>query len=211
MFQAFFSRQLAKPTGLFGRLFTARWLEKANAGMNALTLDSLALVPGDRLLELGFGSGYLLEKVLSHRRCDFAAGVDLSPEMVDRVGARLRAYVDAGKAQIRHGNIEAIPFADGEFSKLCSVNTLYFWRDPQRALAECRRVLAPGGRLALCFNAKSEMLKWPGHVHGFTLYELADVETMLAAAGFSEINTANGDAPEQGLFHCVCAVNASTA
>ena len=211
MFQAFFSRQLAKPTGLFGRLFTAHWLEKANAGMNALTLDSLALVPGDRLLELGFGSGYLLEKVLSHRRCDFAAGVDLSPEMVDRVGARLRAYVDAGKAQIRHGNIEAIPFADGKFSKLCSVNTLYFWRDPQRALAECRRVLAPGGRLALCFNAKSEMLKWPGHVHGFTLYELADVETMLAAAGFSEINTANGDDPEQGLFHCVCAVNASSA
>ena len=84
MFQAFFSRQLAKPSGLFGRLFTARWLEKANAGMNALTLDSLALVPADRLLEVGFGSGYLLEKVLSHRRCDFAAGVDLSPERVDR-------------------------------------------------------------------------------------------------------------------------------
>ena len=210
-FQAFFSRQLAKPTGLFGRLFTARWLEKANAGMNALTLDSLALVPGDRLLELGFGSGYLLEKVLSHRRCDFAAGVDLSSEMVDRVGARLRAYIDAGKAQIRHGDIEAIPFADGEFSKLCTVNTLYFWRDPQRALAECRRVLKAGGRLALCFNAKSEMLKWPGHVHGFTLYELAEVEALLAAAGFLQIETASGDDPEQGLFHCVCAVSAISA
>ena len=208
MFQAFFSRQLAKPSGLFGRLFTARWLEKANAGMNALTLDSLALEPGDRLLELGFGSGYLLEKVLSHRRCDFAAGVELSPEMVDRVGERLRAYVDAGKALIRHGDIEAIPFADGEFSKLCTVNTLYFWRAPQRALSECRRVLAPGGRIALCFNAKSEMLKWPGHVHGFTLYELADVETMLAAAGFSRIKTASGDDPGQGLFHCVTGIAA---
>ncbi len=37
------------------------------------------------------------------------------------------------------------------------------------------------------------MLKWPGHVHGFTLYELADVETMLAATGFSRIETASGD------------------
>lgn len=202
-FQAFFSRQLAKPAGLFGRLFTARWLEKANAGMNALTLDSLALAPGDRLLELGFGSGYLLEKVLSHRRCDFAAGVDLSPEMVDRVCARLRAYIDAGKAQVRHGDIEAIPFADGEFSKLCTVNTLYFWRDPQRALAECRRVLKAGGQLALCFNAKSEMLKWPGHVHGFTLYELAEIEALLIAAGFSQIETASGDDPGQGRFHCL--------
>ena len=203
MFQAFLSRQLAKPSGLFGRLFTARWLEKANAGMNSLTLEALALAPGDRLLEVGFGSGHLLEKVLSHRRCGFAAGVDISPEMVDRVGARLRAYIDAGKAQIRHGDLESIPFADGEFTKLCTVNTLYFWRDPPRALAECRRVLAPGGRLALCFNAKSEMLKWPGHVHGFTLYELAEVEAMLAAAGFGEITTANGNDPGQGIFHCV--------
>jgi len=60
MFQSFFSRQLAKPSGLFGRLFTARWLEKTNVGMNALTLDSLALGENDRLLEVGFGSGYLL-------------------------------------------------------------------------------------------------------------------------------------------------------
>ena len=76
MFQAFLSRQQAKPSGIFGRLSTARWLEKANAGMNTLTLGALALAPGDRLLEVGFGSGYLLEKVLSHRRCGFAAGVE---------------------------------------------------------------------------------------------------------------------------------------
>ena len=205
MFQAFLSRQQAKPSGIFGRLLTARWLEKANAGMNTLTLGALALAPGDRLLEVGFGSGYLLEKVLSHRRCGFAAGVDVSPEMVDRVGVRLRAYVEAGKTQIRHGDIESIPFAAGEFTKLCSVNTLYFWRDPPRALSECRRVLAPGGRLALCFNAKSEMLKRPGHVHGFALYELAEVEAMLAAAGFGEITTTDGDVPAQGRFLCVCA------
>ena len=211
MFQAFFSRQLAKPSGLFGRLFTARWLEKANAGMNSLTLDALALGPADRLLELGFGSGYLLEKVLRNRLCDFAAGADISPEMVSHVDARLRAYIDAGKAQIRQGDIEAIPFADGEFSKLCTVNTLYFWRDPAQALAECRRVLKAGGRLALCFNAKSEMAKWPGHVHGFTLYELEEVEAMLATAGLGEITTASGDDPQQGLFHCVSAVNTIAA
>ena len=211
MFQTFFSRQLARPSGLFGRLFTTRWLEKANAGMNSLTLDSLALGPGDRLLEVGFGSGYLLEKVLKNRLCDFTAGADISPEMVSHVGARLRAYIEAEKAQIRHGDIEAIPFADGEFSKLCSVNTLYFWRDPQRALAECRRVLKAGGRLVLCFNAKSEMRKWPGHVHGFTLYELAEVEAMLGAAGFGRITTATGKDPEQGLFHCVSAVSTIAA
>ena len=208
MLQSFFSRQLARPSGLFGRLFTARWLDKANVGMNALTLDSLALVENDRLLEVGFGSGYLLEQVLVRGRCQQVAGLDVSQEMVAHVDRRLRRYVAAGKARVGQGDIESMPFADGEFTALCSVNTLYFWRDPQQALAECRRVLKAGGRLALCFNAKSEMLKWPGHVHGFTLYELADAETMLAAAGFSRIKTASGDDPGQGLFHCVTGIAA---
>jgi arsenite methyltransferase len=206
MIQAYISRQLARPSGLFGRLFTARWLEKANVGMNSLTIEKLALEPDDRLLEIGFGSGYLLEKVLKNRLCAFAAGVDLSTDMVDRVSRRLRAYISAGQADIRNGDIESIPFADGEFTRLCSVNTLYFWRDPRLALAECRRVLKTGGKLALCFNDSRELIKWPGHVHGFTLHELADVEAMVAASGFSTITTTSADNPQQGLYHCLGAI-----
>ena len=206
VFQSFFSRQLAKPSGLFGRLFTACWLEKANVGMNALTLESLALGENDRLLEIGFGSGYLLERVLAIRSCDYVAGVDVSQEMVQHVSRRLQRQIEAGKAEIRHGDIESIPFADAEFTKLCSVNTLYFWRDPKLALAECRRVLKPGGRLALCFNSKNDLTQWPGHVHGFALYELPEVEGMLGAAEFSGIETRTGNDKDQGEFYCVTGI-----
>ncbi len=206
MFRSFFSRQLARPSGLFGRLFTARWLEKANVGMNALTLDELALVEKDRLLELGFGSGYLLERVLANRLCAYVAGADISHEMVKHVSGRLRRYIKAGKADIRYGDIESIPYAAAEFTKLCSVNTLYFWRDPMIALAECRRVLKVGGRLALCFNSRSDLAQWPGHVHGFTLYGLPEVEGLLAAAGFSGIETASRNDKVQGVFYCITGI-----
>ena len=208
MLQSFFSRQLARPSGLFGRLFTARWLDKANVGMNALTLDSLALVENDRLLEVGFGSGYLLEQVLVRGRCQQVAGLDVSQEMVAHVDRRLRRYVAAGKARVGQGDIESMPFADGEFTALCSVNTLYFWRDPDRALAECRRVLQSAGRLVLCFNAKHDMEQWPGHVHGFSLYELTEVERLIAAAGFRDITTRTAQDEAQGEFYCVRAVAA---
>lgn len=201
--QSFFPRQLAKPSGLFGRLFMTRWLDKANAGMNALTLKVLALDSDDRLLELGFGGGHLLEHVLVNRRCAFVAGVDVSHDMVKHASRRFRSYIKSGKAEIRHGNIEAIPYDDGAFTTLCSVNTLYFWQNAIRALAECRRVLKAGGRFVLCFNAKSEMARWPGHVHGFTLYELAEVHALLTAAGFSGIQTVSENDPVQGLFYCV--------
>lgn len=206
MLQSFIARQLAKPSGLFGRLFTARWLERANVGMNALTLETLALGATERLLEVGFGSGYLLDRVLAERLCAYVAGLDVSPEMVQHVSRRLARHIRTGKAEIRHGDIEAMPFADGAFTRLCSVNTLYFWGDPARALAECRRVLKPGGRLVLCFNAKKELAKWPGHVHGFTLYELSELERLLAAAGFSGIEARTGNDTGQGEFYCLSGI-----
>jgi len=186
----------------------ARWLEKANAGMNALTLEGLALGANDRLLEIGFGSGYLLERVLANGLCEYVAGVDVSREMALHVSRRLKRHIKAGKAEIRHGDIESMPFADSEFTALCSVNTLYFWRDPKRALAECRRVLKPGGRIVLCFNSKNDLAQWPGHVHGFTLYELAEVEALLAAAGFSGLQTRGGDDKDQGEFYCTTGIAA---
>lgn len=208
LLQGFFSRQLARPSGLFGNWFMARWLDRANAAMNALTLEQLAPTAGDRLLEIGFGGGALLACVLGGRRCAFAAGIDISPEMVKRAARRFRRQIAAGRAQIGHGAIDAIPYGDAEFTHLCSVNTLYFWPDPVRALAECRRVLQPGGRLALCFNDRSEMQRWPGHAYGFTLYSVNEVEALLAAAGFSAIRTVTGDDPAQGRFHCVSTVAA---
>ena len=204
-FQAFFSRQLARPSGLFGRLVTARWLERANVAMNSLALDELALGASDRLLEIGFGSGQLLERVLRERSPAFVAGIDISQEMVDHATQRLRRYVAAGSAHMLIGSVEAIPFADCDFTHICSVNTLYFWPDPPRALAECRRVLGRGGRVVLCFNDKDAMLRWPGHAHGFRLYATGEVEAMLATAGFTAPRTVSASDTKQGLFHCVSA------
>ncbi len=206
MFQRLISKQLARPSGLFGRLFTARWLEKANTGMNALTLERLALNADDRLIEIGFGSGFLLERVLDGRLCAFAVGVELSGDMVKLVRCRLRRFIDAGSAEVLLGDIENLPYKDAEFSKLCSVNTLYFWKSPLAALTECKRVLKSGGLIALCFNSKADLAAWPGHVHGFNLYEISEVEEMLAAAGFSQIGVASGNDPEQGLFYCITGV-----
>jgi ubiquinone/menaquinone biosynthesis C-methylase UbiE len=201
--QRFFARQLARPSGLFGRFVTSRWLDKSSAAMNLLTFERLSLQPADRVLEVGFGSGYLLEKILSSDPRTHASGVDPSAEMVGLAGRRLRKFIDGGRARVREGSIEALPFGDGEFTKLCTVNTIYFWREPPAALSECRRVLPKGGLLVVCFNAKEDLMRWPGHRHGFSLYELHEVEDALTRAGFGALDVARGRDPAQGLFYCV--------
>lgn len=203
LLQKFIARQLAHPSGLLGRWFTARWLNKTNAAMNKLTLERLSAASEDRLLEVGFGGGDLLEQLLSTKQIAYVAGVDHSIEMVNVVRRRLSRYILAGKAEVRAGDIEALPYADEEFTKLCSVNTLYFWRNPSVALAECRRVLRRGGQIILCFNAKDDLALWPPQKHGFRLYDLSEVEDLLEAAGFTSIEAVIAKDSEQGRFYYV--------
>lgn len=203
LFQKLIAKQLARPSGPVGRVFMARWLNKANLKMNQLTFEQLAIETGDRILEVGFGGGDLLEKILAFGQTDFVAGVDVSAEMVRRANGRLQRHISEGKLEARLGDVAALPYASGEFTKVCSVNTLYFWPNPATALAECRRVLRPGGRLLLCFNSKKDLEAWPIHKHGFRLYELDEVEDMFRVAGFATIEVVSGKDDDQGKFYCV--------
>lgn len=206
MIERFIARQLARPSGLIGRWLTARWLNRANGAMNRLTLDGLALRPGDRVLEIGFGGGDLLERILAARPDVAVAGLDLSADMVAVVERRLAVAVRARRLRLVQGDIQSMPYADGEFTRVCSVNTLYFWSDPAAALRECHRVLVPGGILVLCFDAREALEQWPGHRHGFTLYDVSEVESMLADAGFGEVRAVAGENPPQGRIHRVSGV-----
>jgi ubiquinone/menaquinone biosynthesis C-methylase UbiE len=208
LFQEFIARQLAHPKGWFGRFCIARWLNKANLAMNEFALEQLSTSSEDRILEIGFGGGDLLEKILSTKSSEFVAGVDLSIDMVNVVGHRLRHYIQSGRAEVRSGDIEALPYANGEFTKVCSINTLYFWRNPSVALAECHRVLRPGGEILLCFNSREDLEAWPSHKYGFRLYDLVEVEKLLKSSGFTTIKVASAHDSKQGLFYCVSALSA---
>jgi len=56
----FIASQLKQPSGAFGRFLTGRLLNKFNARINQLSVELLALQPGDRVLEIGFGGGETL-------------------------------------------------------------------------------------------------------------------------------------------------------
>jgi SAM-dependent methyltransferase len=104
-------------------------------------LDALALGPGDHLLELGCGGGLLLRDALATGAG--ATGLDHSEEMVGLARKR------APGAEVVLAKAESLPFGDDAFSAVAMSVVFFLLDEPVAVLRECRRVLRPGGRLAV--------------------------------------------------------------
>ena len=175
------ARQLSHPTGLFGRLI-GRLMNRHNAKMNAFALELLELTPADRVLEIGFGGGVTLSTLIE--RAGFVAGIDRSHVMVERANARYASVVAAGRAEFRVGTVEALPFETASFDKICTVNTIYFWRSLEAGFAEMHRVLRPGGRAVVGFLPKTHMDRMGMPRDIFTTRAPEDVAAALENEGF---------------------------
>ncbi len=196
LFRRRLAAHLRRPHGPVGRRILG-WLDRANAGINRRTLRLLDLSSGERLLEVGFGGGDLLEQALALGAS--VAGADFSPAAVAATEQRLHGAVAGGRCELVVAGATALPFPDGAFTAACAVNVLYFWPEPERVLREIRRVLAPGGRLVLAYNSPAGLASLGmGRAHGFRAYAPAEVERRLHEAGFGAVTTEAVDSEVTG-------------
>ena len=187
----FIARQLSCPSGLPGRI-VGRLMNRRNARMNAFAIKHLELQPADRVLEIGFGGGVTLPTLIAVAAS--VTGLDRSRDAVNLANARFSTAVKAGRAQFRVGVVESLPFDSGYFTKVCTVNTVYFWKSLDLAFAEIFRVLAPRGRAAIGFLPKQWMdrMRMPSDI--FTSRTSEEVRSALVGAGFRGVRTERPEA-----------------
>jgi ubiquinone/menaquinone biosynthesis C-methylase UbiE len=109
---------------------------------------SLRMRPGGRLVDLGCGRGgpgLWLARALSAR----LVGIDFSPVAVRLASARAGDFVPPGRAEFRQATIERTGLPDGCADGIVSVDAFPFTPDRVAAFREVRRILVPGGRIAL--------------------------------------------------------------
>ncbi|MCP4384928.1 MAG: metalloregulator ArsR/SmtB family transcription factor [Hyphomicrobiales bacterium] len=158
-----------------------RALHVAEDVVEAAVREALGARPFDSLLDLGTGTGRMLE--LLNRLYSRAVGVDTSPNMLAVARANLdRAGI--ANAQIRLGDIYNLPLPRGAFDVVVVHQVLHFLDDPQRALAESARVLRPGGRLLIVDFAPHEMeFLRQDHAHRRLGFSRDQVGQWITAAG----------------------------
>jgi ubiquinone/menaquinone biosynthesis C-methylase UbiE len=115
-------------------------------------LANTGLEAADRVFEFGCGTGRLAERMFRERLSPTASyiGVDLSPVMADLARSRLAPFLERAEVQVTDGAI-VFPIPNSSVDRVISTYVLDLLAedDIRRFMGEARRVLRPGGRLAL--------------------------------------------------------------
>jgi arsenite methyltransferase len=200
---AFAARQLSRPEGIIGR-FVGRLMNRRNRRMNETTVDLLHIQPDDCVLEIGFGGGGNLELLGAMASGGRVVGLDLSETMVEEARRRHRRLLDEGRLELALGSVEALPFEDQQFHKVCTVNTIYCWPHPGAAAREIHRVLKPSGVLVIAFRPRACIEHLGLHSYVNT-YNDEDVERLLEAGGFEDIRFYGRRCDEDLAYSCCVA------
>jgi SAM-dependent methyltransferase len=174
-------------TGTYVHGYSAR--EARRLGDQADTLAELlhagtAYPAGSRVLEAGCGVGAQTAHLVAGSPGARIVAVDVSEESLERararVGARVAARVGAAGVEFRRADLYELPFGGASFDHVFVCFVLEHLKDPERALAELRRVLRPGGSITVIEGDHGSAFF---HPDGAYAHAAIDCQVRLQAAG----------------------------
>lgn len=163
-------------------LKVAAMMNATNANIISKTIALLRIQEGDNVLEIGPGNGKHVRDFMLLADGITYFGIDISEIMVAEASADYADYSDVS-FQLSDGKV--IAFQDNSFDKIFTVNTIYFWEEPEAYLKEIWRVLKPGGTLCIGFIPEKVMQKIPFVKYGFNLYSEGRVRELLESCGLT--------------------------
>jgi ubiquinone/menaquinone biosynthesis C-methylase UbiE len=200
-YSTFFSRQARKPSGLYGRFFMSRVFEKGNVALNDHMYQALSVEANDHILEIGFGTGVLAREIANGLSTGMIEGVDFSEAMFKIAKKKNRKHIKKGKVKFHLGDFEKLPFARDAFDKIFSVNTIYFWKNPDATISKIAGILKPGGKLVIGYHEKSEMEGMPLNRDIFKYYSVPELEDLLREnASLTDVETISRKSQEKTCY-----------
>jgi SAM-dependent methyltransferase len=179
--------QLKHPTGEKG-IEMANMMHETNINMTRNSIRNLNIESRNSILELGHGNAGHVEFIFEQAENIKYYGLEMSELMFQEARRINRNYVSQKQAffSLYDGNI--IPFEEAFFDKIFTVNTIYFWQEPEKLLSEIYRVLKPKGIFCITFADESFMKQLPFTQFDFELYTTSKAEKLMEKTSFKIIN-----------------------
>ena len=180
--------QLKHPTGEKG-IEMANMMHETNINMTCHSIQNLNIKAGNSILELGHGNAGHLEFLLEQAENLKYYGLEMSELMFQEARQINRNFVSQKQAffSLYDGNI--IPFEEESFDKIFTVNTIYFWQEPEKLLSEIYRVLKPNGVFCITFAEESFMKTLLFTQFEFELYSTEKAQQLIQKTSFKILYT----------------------
>lgn len=126
--------------------------EHSEGPVRRLGLEKLKIAPGERVLEIGYGTGHsLVELAQAVGPTGQVLGIDLSEGMRTQAQARLDHEHLTDRVELSVGDAANLPYPDASLDAIFMSFTLELFDTPEipKVLAECKRVLRPTGRIGV--------------------------------------------------------------
>lgn len=183
----YIGEQFGKPTGIGGKISTFI-MNRMNQKQYRGVINELGACPKDKILDIGFGNGYLINKLATENSGKYY-GIEISEDMIKIASKRNHQHIQTKKVTLEKGDALNMDFKDEFFDKVYTVNTVYFWSDLSKGLSEVSRVLKPNGIFINAIYSKEFLDKIRYTKYGFSKYTPKEIEEVALLNGFNVVKT----------------------
>lgn len=165
-------------------------LEQEHGDVVRQVVAQMGIRPGEKLLDLGCGTGWATRLLARTNAGVQAVGIDASPRMIAKA-EELHSFTIRARYEL--SPFEKLAFKTAEFDRIFSMEALYYSTDVDAALREMFRVLKPGGRadVVMDFYKESPATECWMEIMQIPMQWLGEAEwkQRFEAAGFSQVET----------------------
>ena len=161
-----------------------RFMRKDRAAYEEMYVLIRPVVKAKTVLELATGTGLIARHIVN--AAAHIEATDASAEMI----AQAKRDNRSAKLHFSVQDMFRLPYADRSFDVVIVSNALHIVPQPEKALAEIRRVLKPGGIFLICNESNGDTdkdEKWTEIIGGMTIYKDAELKAYLEQAGFHDV------------------------
>ncbi|MDR2933370.1 MAG: class I SAM-dependent methyltransferase [Oscillospiraceae bacterium] len=180
---SYIAKQFADPKGFGGNIISLV-MNRQNRPLYDETIRLLSLADSDSVLDIGCGNGYVLGLLARQHNATFV-GIDPSREIVESAKRRNRKYTANGKMSFNCQDVSALSFPAESFSKVYTINTVYFWNDLNQSMLEIRRIMKPNGVFINTLYTNEALSRFSHTRFGYKRYAPKELISAGRDAGFT--------------------------